>query len=111
MNTKKKGARKSDKETTPRNAQKGGQGAVGRDDPHAELDQSGHPGSGSEEKESAICGRTTKNYMWQQIQELYRLVVPSAFRTCSPFRAAFRAVAALGDERAPIRGRFFARPF
>jgi hypothetical protein len=49
MVAKKNDTKKSDKETTPRDAQKGGQGAIGKDDPHAELDQRGHPGSGSKE--------------------------------------------------------------
>ena len=49
MVAKKNDTKKSDKETTPRDAQKGGQGAIGKDDPHAELDQRGHPGSSSKE--------------------------------------------------------------
>ena len=31
-------------EPTPKDAQKGGQGAVGKDDRAAELNQKGHPG-------------------------------------------------------------------
>jgi hypothetical protein len=47
---KKNDTMKSDKETTPRDAQKRGQGAVGKDDSHTELDQRRHPGSGPNEK-------------------------------------------------------------
>ena len=50
MIAKEKHTKKSAPETTPRDAQKGGQGAVGKDDAHAELDQRGHPGSSSKEK-------------------------------------------------------------
>ncbi len=34
-------------EPTPKDAQKGGQGAVGNEDKGAELNQKGHPGSGA----------------------------------------------------------------
>jgi hypothetical protein len=50
MTANEKDSRKSDQETTPKDAQKGGQGAVGKDDPHAELDQRGHPGPGSKKR-------------------------------------------------------------
>jgi hypothetical protein len=36
---------KKPKEPTPKDAQKGGQGAVGKDEPEIELNQEGHPGS------------------------------------------------------------------
>jgi hypothetical protein len=49
MVAKKNDTKKSDKKTTPRDAQKGGQGAIEKDDPNAELDQRGHPGSGAKE--------------------------------------------------------------
>ena len=32
---------------TPKDAQKGGQGAIGKNDEGAELNQKGHPGKGS----------------------------------------------------------------
>jgi hypothetical protein len=38
---------KEKNEPTPKDAQKGGQGAVGNEDKGAELDQSGHPGASS----------------------------------------------------------------
>ena len=36
---------KEEKEPTPKDAQKGGQGAVSPDHPEIELNQEGHPGS------------------------------------------------------------------
>ena len=40
---------KKPKEPTPKDAQKGGQGAVGKDEPEIELNQEGHPGSSKKE--------------------------------------------------------------
>jgi hypothetical protein len=40
---------KGKNEPTPKDAQKGGQGAVGNEDKRAELDQRGHPGEDSKE--------------------------------------------------------------
>ena len=39
---------KGKNEPTPKDAQKGGQGAVGNEDKAAELDQRGHPGEEAE---------------------------------------------------------------
>jgi hypothetical protein len=36
--------RNSEKTPNPKDAQKGGQGAIGKNDPEAELNQRGHPG-------------------------------------------------------------------
>jgi hypothetical protein len=49
MTADKKGS-KGKNEPTPKDAQKGGQGAVGKEDKGAELDQRGHPGEDSKKK-------------------------------------------------------------
>jgi hypothetical protein len=41
------------REPTPKDAQKGGQGAVGKEDKGVELDQRGHPGEDSEKSDRA----------------------------------------------------------
>jgi hypothetical protein len=45
MKGKESDSRRNDKGTTPKDAQKGGQGGVSKDNPDANLDQRGHPGS------------------------------------------------------------------
>ena len=39
--------KKASREPMPKDAQKGGQGAVGKDNPGAELNQKGHPAGGA----------------------------------------------------------------